>query len=61
LDAIREGDWFFEPEEIAGSRFSATHAIPGTREKIRVMTDRVREGLPIWHEKDRPDYEEPKS
>jgi hypothetical protein len=58
LDAIREGDWFFEPELIDGAGFRATKAIPGTKEKLDVLADRVRAGLPLWHESDRPDYEE---
>jgi hypothetical protein len=59
LDAIREGNWNFEPEAIDQSNFPATRAIPGTREKLRVLAERVSAGLPLWHEKDRPDYEEP--
>lgn len=58
LDAIREGDWYFEPEEVAASAFDPTAAIPGTREKLDVLAQRVRAGLPLWHERDRPDYEE---
>jgi hypothetical protein len=58
LDAIREGDWFFEPTEIDSSGFQATRAIPGTKEKLAVLADRVSAGLPLWHERDRSDYEE---
>jgi hypothetical protein len=60
LDAIREGDWFYEPPHIDPSRFDATAAIPGTREKLSVLAERVSAGLPLWHQQDRPDYEEPK-
>jgi hypothetical protein len=59
LDAIREGNWRFEPEEIDNLRFDATRAIPGTDEKLAVLAERVRAGLPLWHEMDRADYEEP--
>lgn len=59
LDAIREGNWDFEPEEVDAGHFQATHAIPGTDEKLRVLAERVRAGLPLWHERDRADYEEP--
>lgn len=59
LEAIREGDWFFEPEELEASRFHATSAIPGTYEKLAVLAARARAGLPLWHEQDRADYEEP--
>jgi hypothetical protein len=58
LDAIREGDWYFEPEELHSDHFSATSAIPGTREKLAVLAERASAGLPLWHERDRPDYDE---
>lgn len=58
LDAIREGDWFFEPEEVGATEYQATKAIPGTRQKLDVLAARARAGLPLWHEKDRTDYEE---
>ncbi len=57
LDAIREGDWTFEPEDVHCDRFDATQAVPGTTEKLRVLAARVREGLPLWHSDDRSDYE----
>ena len=58
LDAIREGDWYFEPEELDSNRFKATKAVPGTSEKINVLVERASAGLPLWHSADRPDYEE---
>ena len=58
LDAIREGDWDFEPEKVERNRFDATKAIPGTREKLRVLAERARAGLPLWHEGDRMDYDD---
>jgi hypothetical protein len=59
LDAIREGDWFFEPEDIDPRRYQATRAIPGTREKLHILAERAEAGLPLWHESDRVDYEDP--
>jgi hypothetical protein len=59
LDAIRDGDWFFEPNSVEPTDYPATAAIPGTKEKLAVLADRVQSGLPLWHESDRPDYEEP--
>jgi hypothetical protein len=59
LDAIREGKWDFEPEIVDLNDFDATRAIPGTDEKLKVLAERVQAGLPLWHDKDRPDYEEP--
>lgn len=58
LEAIREGDWDFEPAEIDQHEFAATRAIPGTREKLSVLAARARAGLPLWHDDDRIDYEE---
>jgi hypothetical protein len=58
LDAIREGDWYFEPEEVKSTGFQATTAIPGTKEKLDVLANRLQAGLPLWHESDRSCYEE---
>lgn len=57
VDAIREGDWDFEPEDVRYDRFDATQAVPGTEEKLQVLVARVRAGLPLWHQDDRADYE----
>jgi hypothetical protein len=59
LDAIRGGNWYFEPEEVEPDRFQPTSAIPGTQEKLAILAERARVGLPLWHEADRMDYEEP--
>jgi hypothetical protein len=58
LDAIREGDWFFEPEEIDSEDFYATGAIPGSRQKLEVLAARARAGLPLWHEDDCASYDQ---
>jgi hypothetical protein len=58
LEAIREGDWDFEPDQVEQRNFAATKAIPGTREKLSVLAARARAGLPLWHENDRMDYDE---
>ena len=58
LDAIRDGDWFFEPENVDPARYQATSAIPGTDEKLNILAERARAGLPLWHESDRADYED---
>jgi hypothetical protein len=59
LDAIRDGDWFFEPSEVDAKLYQATSAIPGSREKLDILAERVRAGLPLWHELDRADYDDP--
>ena len=57
IEAIRSGQWDFEPSETEKSEFFATDAIPGTPEKLKVLAERVRQGLPLWHPSDRLDYE----
>ena len=59
LDAIKLGFWDFEPAEVEFSKFSASDAMPGTSEKLQVMAERVRRGLPLWHRSDRNDMETP--
>ena len=58
LDAIKSGDWNYEPQELPVTDYEATRAMPGTREKIEVLASRAREGLPLWHDSDRTDYDE---
>lgn len=58
LDAIREGDWDFEPDEISDAVHPATPALPGTDEKISVLAARAERGLPLWHGRDRLTYED---
>ena len=53
------GFWDFEPPEVASSQFDLTEAMPGTKEKLQVLADRVRVGLPLWHPEDRQDIEQP--
>ncbi len=59
LDAIKMGIWDFEPREVAYSRFDAADAMPGTREKLGLLAERVELGLPLWHIDDRNDVEAP--
>ena len=56
FDAIMEcgHDEDFIPEE--SDQFLATEAPAGSREKIEVLAERVRRGLPLWHPSDRCDY-----
>jgi hypothetical protein len=57
LDAIKMGLWDFEPPETECSDYDSTDAMPGTDEKVRVLADRVRSGMPLWHPWDRDDME----
>ena len=44
----------FAPVETDG--FDPTAAPAGSREKLEILAERVQQGLPLWHEEDRPDY-----
>lgn len=59
LEAIRDGEWNYEPALQAAEGVEATRALPGTSEKLDVLADRLRQGLPLWHPRDRIDYETP--
>ncbi len=59
LEAIRDGELNFEPETQSSEQAIETLAIPGTHEKLEVLADRVKQGVPLWHPRDRVDYETP--
>ena len=58
LDAIRDGNWDFEPEQMTEEQFISTEALPGTNEKLDVLAERIRAGLPLWHPEDRRTYDD---
>jgi hypothetical protein len=58
VDAIKMGFWSFEPELVEQTSYSATAAIPGSREKIEILATRAQEGLPLWHNDDCNDYDD---
>jgi len=41
---------------IETDQFVPTEAPAGSPEKLEVLARRLREGLPLWHSKDRSDY-----
>ena len=58
LDAIKSGNWNFEPQEFMGVKnFDSTSALPGTDKKLEVLAERIRNGLPLWHPEDRLTYD----
>ena len=59
LEAIKMGIWDFEPSEVEYSKFNASDAMPGTREKLGMLAERAKKGLPLWHVHDRNDVEAP--
>ena len=58
LDAIKLGEWDFEPVEVDDSNFDPTGAMPGTNEKLSVLAARVEAGLPLWNCNDRTEYDD---
>jgi hypothetical protein len=53
------GIWDFEPR---GSQPTAhtrpTAALPGSQEKLDVLAERLRQGMPLWHPADRISYDD---
>ncbi len=59
LEAIRLGEWDYEPQWTGDeSNFDCTNALPGSQSKLRVLAERLRQGLPLWHPDDRRDCED---
>lgn len=56
IEAVRQGDWNFEPSGQEPVHLKETKALPGTSEKLDVLADRLRQGLPLWHPEDRLTY-----
>ena len=56
LEAIRHGQWDFEPTEVNEEEYVSTAALPGSNEKITTLAERAEEGLPLWHPGDRRCY-----
>jgi hypothetical protein len=48
------GDW--EPD-YNRPEFVRTDALPGSAEKIAMLAERAKKGLPLWHQDDRRNYE----
>jgi|GEM_PF-962817 len=59
LDFIKahRSDRDFELNEDAEGQQS-TNSMPGSRAKLDTMAERVRQGLPIWHDNDRKELDE---
>lgn len=58
LEAVKLGFWDFEPAEVASGQYDATDAMPGTREKVEILAQRLIGGLPLWHPDDRFDLDQ---
>jgi hypothetical protein len=58
LDAIREGIWDYEPDSTQQERNCSTKALPGSDEKLDILAERIKKGLPLWHPEDRRTYDD---
>jgi hypothetical protein len=59
LEAIKQGDFNFEPQTSgAPGEMPATSALPGTAEKLDILAERMRQGLPLWHPSDRRSFDD---
>lgn len=60
LEAIKQGDFNFEPPAAnkGDGEMPATGALPGTTEKLDVLAERMRLGLPLWHPSDRRSFDD---
>lgn len=58
LEAIRKGIWDFEPDKTDQQEYSSTTALPGSDEKLDILAERIRRGLPLWHPGDRRTYDD---
>ncbi len=58
LEAIKSGLWDFEPTEVEKDRYESTDAMPGSDNKLDIMAERIRRGLPLWHPYDRRSYDD---
>ena len=58
LEAIKQGQWDFEPATVEDEEYDSTEALPGSNEKITLLAERVQGGLPLWHPEDRMSYDD---
>jgi hypothetical protein len=56
LEAIKQGNWNYEPTGEAPTTLPATAALPGSKEKLDILAERLQLGLPLWHPSDRRTY-----
>lgn len=58
LEAINEGHWDYEPKKVRETDFDPTAAMPGSKEKLKTLADRLHDGLPLWHSEDRISFDD---
>lgn len=52
LDAIKQGQWDYEPQELP-TPTAPTDALPGSTQKLEILAQRLKSGQPLWHPRDR--------
>ena len=50
------GLWDYEPPKVEEGRYPATRALPGSGEKLAILAERLKMGLPLWHSSDSRNY-----
>jgi hypothetical protein len=58
LDAIKLGIWDFEPQGHEQDDYEPTASLPGSGEKLAILSERVKDGFPLWHPQDRRTYDD---
>ena len=61
LDAIKMGIWDFDPEDQEvndDEQYEPTSSLPGSEEKLAILSERINAGLPLWHPQDRYTYDD---
>ena len=53
IEAIKLGFWNYDPDESPPRKSEATEALPGTKEKLEILAERLEKGEPLWHPSDR--------
>jgi hypothetical protein len=56
LEAVKMGLWDYEPPKVEDAKYSSTRALPGSNEKLAILAERLRAGLPLWHPRDSRNY-----
>lgn len=58
IEAVKMGMWDYEPQLERVGHLKSTEALPGSTEKLEILAERLRSGLPLWHPSDRLSYED---
>ncbi len=56
FEAILESGHDEDFVPVKSENYLRTDAPAGSREKLSVLAERIRKGMPLWHPEDRRDY-----